>query len=46
MAQISQNTERATHNKGRLQKRAMILVNCVPFQNGGFMLLVVTVLMC
>ena len=29
----SQNAEKVTHIKGRLLGQAMILVNCVPFQN-------------
>ena len=32
----SQNAEKFTHIKGRLLDQAMILFNCVPFQNGNF----------
>ena len=32
----SQNAEKDTHTKGRLLDQAMILFNCVPFQNGNF----------
>ena len=31
----SQNTEKNTHIKGRLLEQAVILFNCVPFQNGN-----------
>ena len=31
-----QNAEKVTHIKGRLLNQAMILFNCVPFQNGNF----------
>ena len=30
----NQNSELVTHIKGRLMKRIVILINCVPFQNG------------
>ena len=30
------NAEKVTHIKGRLLDQAMILFNCVPFQNGNF----------
>ena len=32
--QRSKNTEKVTHNKGRLLDQAVILFNCVPFQMG------------
>ena len=32
----SQNAENVTHIKGRLPDQAVILFNCVPFQNGNF----------
>ena len=32
----SQKAERVTHTKGRLLEQAMILFNCLPFQNGNF----------
>ena len=31
----SQKAEKVTHTKGRLLEQAMILFNCVPFQNGN-----------
>ena len=31
-----QNAEIFTHIKGRLLERAVILINCVPFQNSNF----------
>ena len=32
----TQNAEKVTHIKGRLLDQAVILFNCVPFQNGNF----------
>ena len=32
----SQNAENVTHVKGRLPAQAVILFNCVAFQNGNF----------
>ena len=32
----SQNAEKVTHIKGKLLDQAVILFNCVPFQNGNF----------
>ena len=32
----SQDTEKVTHTKGRLLNQAVILLICVPFQNGNF----------
>ena len=32
----SKNAEKVTHNKGRLLDQAVILFNCVRFQNGNF----------
>ena len=32
----SQNAEKVTHIKERLLDQALILFNCVPFQNGNF----------
>ena len=32
----SQNTETVAHIKGRILDQAMILFNCIPFQNGNF----------
>ena len=32
----SQNAEKVTHTKGRPLDQAMILFNCIPFQNGNF----------
>ena len=32
----SKNAEKATHIKGRLLDEAVVLSNCVPFQNGNF----------
>ena len=34
----SQNAGKVTHIKGRLPDQALILFNCVPFQNGNFSL--------
>ena len=34
----SQNAEKVTHIKGRLLDQAVILFNCIPFQNGNFSL--------
>ena len=31
----SQNTEKVMHTKGRLLDQAVILFNCIPFQNGN-----------
>ena len=33
----SQNAEKVTHIKGRLLDQAVILFNCVPFQNGNYL---------
>ena len=32
----SENAEKVTHIKGRLLDQALILFNCIPFQNGSF----------
>ena len=32
----SQNDEKITHKKGRLLEQAVILFNCIPFQNWNF----------
>ena len=34
----SQNSEKVAHIKGRLLEQAVILFNCVPFQNVNFYL--------
>ena len=33
---VARTLEKVTHVKGRLLDQAMILFNCVPFQNGNF----------
>ena len=34
--ELSQNAEKVTHIKERLPDQAVILFNCVPYQNGNF----------